>query len=422
MCPLEAIGLKPVDQASLAMRRGSGRHRQGSDSATSSRRGSIGLSPTTPSTLDKSGGLNPFTGGGMGNFSTTSAKLTSEERFQLAKNQSASGLSSNRIRSQRGKQRGDKKMAVQQVTNTHVAESANPEPVASLRVTENRWDRKVIQADANSPEAFDRKVRSLLNKLTMERFDSLSDQIIGRVNGFENGKDERILSRVVRLVFEQITSESMYLALYARLCRKMMEQISNKVQDDGIKNNGGKHIAGGRLFCRYLINRCQENLERGWATKEAIAAVAEAKAKEDRGIKVPGEKRGENGGGEIVLYSDEYYAAQKAKRQGLGLTQFAGELFKLQMLTERIMHEYVKKLLGGVDVHGEEEFESLCKLLTTIGQLLDTQKARAHMDVYFQRMRELTRSPKLSPRMRFMFQVCPTRLWFGVLTKHDFRM
>jgi translation initiation factor 4G len=39
-----------------------------------------------------------------------------------------------------------------------------------------------------------------------------------------------------------------------------------------------------------------------------------------------------------VLYSDEYYAVQKAKRQGLGL-KFIGELFKLQMLTERIMHD-----------------------------------------------------------------------------------
>jgi hypothetical protein len=31
----------------------------------------------------------------------------------------------------------------------------------------------------------------------------------------------------------------------------------------------------------------------------------------------------------------------------------------------------------------EEEIESLCKLLTTVGGLLDSQKARVHMDVYF---------------------------------------
>jgi hypothetical protein len=37
------------------------------------------------------------------------------------------------------------------------------------------------------------------------------------------------------------------------------------------------------------------------------------------------------------------------KQHGLGLIKFIGELFKLQMLTERIMHECAKKLLGNVD-------------------------------------------------------------------------
>jgi translation initiation factor 4G len=76
------------------------------------------------------------------------------------------------------------------------------------------------------------------------------------------------------------------------------------------------------------------------------------------------------------------------------------------MLTERIMHECVKKLLGNVDNPEEEEIESLCKLLTTVGNSLDTQKARAHLDVYFSRMKELTKSTHVTSRMQFMLQVC----------------
>ena len=105
-----------------------------------------------------------------------------------------------------------------------------------------------------------------------------------------------------------------------------------------------------------------------------------------------------------MLYLDEYYAATKAKRRGLGLIRFIGELFKLQMLTERIMHECIKKLLGNVE-NPEEEIESLCKLLTTVGSLLDTPKARAHLDVYFSRMRELTKNKNVNARMIFMLQV-----------------
>ena len=52
-------------------------------------------------------------------------------------------------------------------------------------------------------------------------------------------------------------------------------------------------------------------------------------------------KTKEAGTEEIVLYSDEYYTTQKAKWQGLGLIKFIGELFKLQMLTECIMHKCV---------------------------------------------------------------------------------
>ncbi|KIM63594.1 hypothetical protein SCLCIDRAFT_24043 [Scleroderma citrinum Foug A] len=75
------------------------------------------------------------------------------------------------------------------------------------------------------------------------------------------------------------------------------------------------------------------------------------------------------------------------------------------MLTERIMHKRVKKLLGNVDNPEEEEIESLCQLLRTIGRLLNVPKAHAHMDVYFSRMKELGKSNNVSPHMEFMLQV-----------------
>ncbi|THG94608.1 hypothetical protein EW026_g6893 [Hermanssonia centrifuga] len=278
------------------------------------------------------------------------------------------------------------------------------EPVAPLELSVNRWtpgslSKKSQAVNEDRPEVVDRKVKGLLNKLTTEKFDSISDQIIAWANRSEKEKDGRTLIQVVRLVFENATDEATWSEMYARLCRKMMEQISPKVQDDGIRNPEGKHITGGHLFRKYLLNRCQEDFERGWASKESTAAAAATKASEDAKVAANGDE-----GEEAALYSEEYYAAQKAKRQGLGLIKFIGELFKLQMLTERIMHECVKKLLGNVENPEEEEIESLCKLLTTVGALLDTQKAHAHMDVYFSRMKELTKSPNVNSRMQFMLQ------------------
>ena len=168
------------------------------------------------------------------------------------------------------------------------------------------------------------------------------------------------------------------------------------------------------MFRKYLLDRCQEDFERGWAAKDAAAA----KASEDDATKVANENK--DGDDEPVLYSDEYYASQKAKHQGLGLIKFIGELFKLQMLTERIMHECVKKLLGNVENPKEEEIESLCKLISTVGAILDTTKARAHMDVYFSCMRDLTKSGNVNSRMQFMLQVRYSSLYAYIGIAYNF--
>ncbi|TBU40170.1 hypothetical protein BD309DRAFT_1003254 [Dichomitus squalens] len=430
--PLDAIGLEPVDQ-SFALTRGGSHGRRSSSTAMPppSRQASVGLGI---SGFNKPS-VNPFT---MGQFSTPTQKLSSEERF-AASNRSTSmsgtqaGMpfgrpppmvrsssqggpghsSSGRTRSQLGGKRDKERPGPPSSgqgnafgPSSSLAGQQNLEPVAPLELSANRWTpasltKKGQPVEAETPEVVDRKVRALLNKLTMERFDSISDQIIAWANRSEKEKDGRTLIQVIRLVFEKATDEATWSEMYARLCRKMMEQISPNVRDDGIKNAEGKPIAGGQLFRKYLLNRCQEDFERGWVAKEATAAAAATKASEDQAAKAAAEG---NENGESALYSEEYYAAQKAKRQGLGLIKFIGELFKLQMLTERIMHECVKKLLGNVENPEEEEIESLCKLLTTVGQILDTPKARAHMDVYFSRMKELTKSPNVNSRMQFMLQ------------------
>ena len=433
---LEAIGLEPVDQSHSMGRGGSGRRgvsgAMGPPSATT-RQASVGL------------GLGPLNGKIGANFSmgqfSAGPKLTSEERFMrssslsggpgampfvggraspMVRSSSQGGpgaMGSKRTRSKRGDATRNESNRINAAA-TQFNTNAILEPVVPLEHSANRWvpnnstgRRGGGGADQDSPEVVDRKVRSLLNKLTMEKFDSISNQIIAWANKSENEKDGRTLIQVIRLVFEKATDEAAWSEMYARLCRKMMEQISPNVQDDGIRNAEGKPITGGLLFRKYLLNRCQEDFERGWSAKETTAAAAKVKEADDQAVKNANEKNTEEGG-EVSLYSDEYYAAQKAKRQGLGLIKFIGELFKLQMLTERIMHACIKKLLSNVDNPEEEEIESLCKLLTTVGQALDTSKARGHMDVYFTRMKELSRSSNVSSRMQFMLQVRSFHAWF----------
>ncbi|EGN92732.1 hypothetical protein SERLA73DRAFT_98755 [Serpula lacrymans var. lacrymans S7.3] len=269
-----------------------------------------------------------------------------------------------------------------------VLSAVSLEAVAPLRKSANRWVRsRKAQIDTDSSYIVDRKVRALLNKLTMTNFESITDQIIAWANKSGKEKDGRTLIQVIRLVFEKATNEAMWSEVYARLCKKMMEQISPKVQDDGIKDVEGNPIAGGQLFRRYLLNRCQEDFEHGWGVKKTTTLAAETIEKDEKRVS-----------------SDEFYVTQQARQRGLGLVKFIGELFKLHMLGERVMHECVKRLLVNVENPEEEDIESLCMLLSTVGEILDTPKARAHMDVYFTRMKNIDKSGNVSLRIQFTLQ------------------
>jgi translation initiation factor 4G len=73
-------------------------------------------------------------------------------------------------------------------------------------------------------------------------------------------------------------------------------------------------------------------------------------------------------------------------------------------LTERIMHECVKKLVDYEGTPDEAEVESLTSLLRTIGKQLDdpNSKAQGRMDVYFERIKTTIDNPELPSRLRFM--------------------
>lgn len=285
--------------------------------------------------------------------------------------------------------------------------------VVPLAHSDTRWQAGA-KVSADSPELVQRKVKALLNKLTVEKFASISDQILEWANKSTEETDGRTLRQVIALIFEKATDEAAWSEMYAQLCRKLQEKLSLDVQDEGLRTADGKPVTGGHLFRKYLLTRCQEDFERGWAIRDAMVDAAKSKEAEDTAKKATNEKaeadakeaaeRGEKteDNKEAELMSDEYYAAQKAKRRGLGLVRFIGELFKLSMLTERIMHNCIKKLLHNATDPEEEEIESLCKLVTTVGRQLDTEKARGHIDIYFQRMQQMSKSESINSRMRFM--------------------
>ncbi|KAJ4335771.1 hypothetical protein N0V87_005886 [Didymella glomerata] len=241
---------------------------------------------------------------------------------------------------------------------------------------------KVVVTGHMAPDMVQRKVKAALNKMTPEKFDKISDQILEIAAQSKDETDGRTLRQVIQLTFEKACDEAHWSSMYAKFCFKMLNTMSHDIKDENVRDKQGNPVVGGALFRKYLLNRCQEEFERGWEVN-----LPEA----------PEE------GKEATMLSDEYYIAAAAKRKGLGLIQFIGELYKLGMLTLRIMHECVLKLLDFEGLPDESAIESLVKLLRTVGATMESAEAGPKMiNMYFERVEKVMNMEGLNSRLRFM--------------------
>ncbi|KAF1959857.1 hypothetical protein CC80DRAFT_545287 [Byssothecium circinans] len=264
----------------------------------------------------------------------------------------------------------------------------------------SRTQMAAAQAAAGhmAPDMVQRKVKAALNKMTPEKFDKIADQILEIAGQSKNEQDGRTLRQVIQLTFEKACDEQHWSSMYAKFCAHMLNTMSTDIKDENVRDKHGNPVVGGALFRKYLLNRCQEEFEKGWE------------------INLPEKPEGQSG--EAVLLSEDYYIAAAAKRRGLGLIQFIGELYKLNMLTLRIMHECVLKLLDFEGLPDESAVESLTKLLRTVGGTMYTADAGPKMldagpkmlDVYFQRIEKIMNMEGLNSRLKFMLMdLCDLR-------------
>lgn len=297
--------------------------------------------------------------------------------------------SSRRGRNDRqGSNRGERQNTYREREPEEATPAPAPAPVAPLVRSANAWvprarAAKAAEADGKlTPEMVQRKVKALLNKMTLEYFDVISDQLLEISAQSKDEKDGRTLRQVIELTFAKAVDEAHWSNMYARFCAKMLTKIDPEIYDEHIKDPKGQLVKGGALFRKYLLNRCQEEFERGWSDQ--------LPTNEDGSPLDP------------ELMSDEYYAAVGAKRRGLGLIRFIGELYFLGMLTERIMHACMQLLLNNPEP-SEEVVESICQLMTTVGARLEQNKDHADMfNAYFRRMKDIEKTPGLPSRLRFM--------------------
>ncbi|MBN3306342.1 IF4G1 factor, partial [Amia calva] len=191
---------------------------------------------------------------------------------------------------------------------------------------------------------------------------------------------EQRLQGVMELIFEKAISKPNFSATYANMCQCLLRFKVPTTDKPGEKVT----------FRTLLLNRCLKEFE----MEEDGDEVFKKKQKMlDASLVKNGEERQR-------LRDELQEAKHKAQRRSLGHIKFFGELFKVKMLTEAMMHACIFKLLK----NHEESLECLCQLLSTIGKDLDLETAKPRMDQYFSQMEQMIRERKTSTRIRFMLQ------------------
>ena len=272
---------------------------------------------------------------------------------------------------------------------------------------ETRWKAKVFNKDGeevvdDTTEVILKKALLILNKLSLTKFEKLSDDFIA--TGI--GKSEECLNGAIGLIINKAQDEQHFSAMYAGLCLKLARTIFDFEEGQAKK---------GKRFKKMLLEQCQKEFEQDTDTK-IQTATKDIEDEEER----------------------EYHAAL-VKKHYLGHMRFIGELYKGDLISIKVMLACLSSLLEG-DVAptsgktdeekkgdkddsdndvDEEKVECFAKLMTTIGSSLEQQSeamksvgkstaadslAICWRTVEIMAGKRNEKGPHVSNRMKFMLQ------------------
>ena len=259
-----------------------------------------------------------------------------------------------------------------------------------LNEAKNAWKPTMLVSDKEVPEDGKKTVellkqfRSILNKITPENFSTLIVQLkelkIDTVD---------LLDNCISLVFEKAIMEPSYSASYAQLCKEVSDVFVVPLDENNTQQKA--------VFKNRLITQCQREFE---------------KHRDNELVKNNGERLKEIEDEEDPIKKEELKTTYelesfKIRRRAVGTVHFIGELYKIEMLTTKIMVSCVSHLLDPA-MCSEETLECLCKLLTTIGKRIEqSDKRKVDLTLNFNTLEQLADKKNpigISSRIRFMIQ------------------
>ena len=251
---------------------------------------------------------------------------------------------------------------------------AHPAVREPLQVSDGSWvcqqrerrartlsGRALCQAGDPDTAEVARAMKGILNKLTVERFEPLYEQLLATLVDTGAGRWDEAAELLTREVFEKVTMQHHFVDMYAELCQRLH-----------------KNEALGS-FKRILLDQCQLSFEQHLRPEEASSSLDSTSADDDAILE----------------------AETKRKIRMLGNVKFVGALLVKGMLSEKILERVLKELLA---YSNDACIECLATFLVVVGPAFDgpafDRPASALLTRAFQRVERLTRNASLPSRLR----------------------
>ncbi|BFZ23225.1 hypothetical protein BsWGS_26263 [Bradybaena similaris] len=245
--------------------------------------------------------------------------------------------------------------------------------VKPLHQSEKPWKPTTKQLSAGEiaekRKTLESGVLFIMNRLTPTNFERLAEEMKELdIHTYED------LQALVRIFFDKVTIETKFVEAYAQLCKVMSSLKVPPPPNSGIKETQA-------TFRVVMLTKCQQEFE---ADKTSIFEDPEEKRRKMEAELPEGPERD-------AKIESTLYQMKMRRLKFYGNIRFIGELFKLHMLTENIMHDCIYRLLKARD---DDSLLSLCNLIATVGRDLDTERSRTKMDRYFAEMAKIADESK----------------------------
>jgi len=245
------------------------------------------------------------------------------------------------------------------------------EPVEPLVPSASSWSVGV-KGDISDDQKKIRQIKSILNKLTLEKYDSLYAKLIELEIESKTHVEE-----LIKDLFLKATTQHHFIEMYTRLCCQFSEYWSKKkleeLEDAGGDEDAMESKRAKNEFKYLLISRCQDLFEKMATKPEGLDEIEDEDARFEA----------------HVLW----------KKKMIGNVKFVGQLMNRNMVSKSIL---VKCTSGLLENGASECLETLAAFLHTIGPEFDKDdfKKKDELDKCFNKVKKLSEDTSYSMRIR----------------------